>query len=146
MITSVQQRNKVLARIESLKSQLQMSPEPHVPVQVVAVAKSQIRESMAALESEIKEFEWVRQANLDALEFSTFSEFLKIPIIIRLAKRLSIPVFANTLGISESQLKRYESETYRNAPSGLVDVVLSKYHLRINGKVSHDGGHEPLRF
>lgn len=44
--------------------------------------------------------------------------------------------FANHVGISLSQLKRYEAATYRNAPANIVNRILERFRLQYSARIS----------
>ena len=136
MITSTQQVKKVNKRIESLISQLDVPIKKGVPKHMAEVADAQIRDSIKVLENEVAEYEKACNANINNLKFTNFLDIMKLPIIIRLASRQSLTSFSSAIGISESQLRRYEACNYKNAPSGIVDSILLKFNLNLNGKIT----------
>lgn len=136
MITSAQQRNAVAERITELEKQLKMPPKPGVPEHIVQMARSQLVEDIAALQAEIEEYESACQADLHNYVFHGYEDFLKFPIVIRLSRGMSQQDFANRVGISLSQLKRYEAATYRNAPASVVNRILESFRLQYSARIS----------
>lgn len=136
MITSSQQKNAVAARIAQLEEQLQTPAKPGVPAHIVEMARSQLVEEIASLRAEIEEYESACQADLHDYVFHGYEDFLKFPIVIRLSRGMSQQDFARHVGISLSQLKRYEAATYRNAPASVVNRILERFRLQYSARIS----------
>ena len=136
MITSIQQVNKTRQQINALRDRLKAPARANVPQHIVAMEKAQVEEKIADLESEITEYEAACNADLNALVFDSYDDFLRTPIILRLAGGFTLTDFAEQVGISLRQLKRYEAEEYRNAPSTVVEEILEHYRLRVSGRIS----------
>lgn len=136
MITSVQQRNALAERIAQLEKQSAMPAKPGVPAHIQRMAHAQLREEIAELQAEIEEYESACQADLHNYVFHGYEDFLRFPIVIRLSKGMSQQDFANQVGISLSQLKRYEAATYRNAPASVVNRVLESFRLQYSARIS----------
>lgn len=136
MITSVQQRNAVAERIAQLEKQMEMPARPGVPAHILRMAQGQLTEEIAALTAEIEEYESACRADLHNYVFHGYGDFLKFPIVIRLSKGMSQQDFANHVGISLSQLKRYEAAAYRNAPANVVNRILERFRLQYSARIS----------
>lgn len=139
MITSTQQRNAVAERIDALREQLEAPPKAGVPQHIVRMAEAQVAEQIAELGAEIEEYDRACDADLHNYSFHTYDDFLKFPIVIRLAKKMSQHEFAEQVGVSLSQLKRYEAHAYRNAPASVVNRVLERFKLQYRGQISDAG-------
>lgn len=139
MIASIQQKNLVLNQIDKLRVRLDTPAKPGVPAHMIEVSKEQVREKIAELEANIDQYEAACTADIEHLSFDSYEEFLQMPIKIRLAQGMNLPSFAEFIGISESQLKRYEREEYKNANSGVVNSILSSFHLQLHGKLQKVG-------
>ncbi|GAB1260500.1 helix-turn-helix domain-containing protein [Aurantivibrio plasticivorans] len=139
MITSPQQKNRVQANIDSLNARLEAPAKPGVPPHLLAVEAAQINEDIALLEAEIEEYDAACCTPLHDYTFSNYQDFLKFPIVIRLARDMSQQAFADYVGISLSQLKRYEAHEYQNASTQVVNTVLERFQLNYQGKVSEVG-------
>lgn len=135
MITSHRQLLKVRARVDSLYKQLELPAKDGVPKQIEKMAKAQLRDSIESLEAEITEYHRACETNLNEIRINGYQDLMKVPIVIRLATRQTLMDFAGAIGISESQLKRYEANEYQNAPQGLLNSVLSKYNLSFAGVI-----------
>lgn len=136
MITSTQQRNALSERIEGLRKRLDAPAKPGVPAHIVKMAEAQIAEEIAGLSAEIEEYDRACTADLHNYVFHTYDDFLKFPIVIRLAKKMSQQDFADVVGVSLSQLKRYEAHAYRNAPANVVNRVLECFSLQYTARIS----------
>lgn len=139
MITTTQQKNKLLKQLGDLRSRLDTPPKAEVPAHMVAVGKAQLNDRITQLEAELAEYDAACAAKIDELSFSTYAEMLRMPIVLRLASGQSVAAFAKHMGISESQLKRYEATEYANAPAHTVDRILVSFGLQISGQVRHAG-------
>ncbi|MCW8194501.1 helix-turn-helix transcriptional regulator [Proteobacteria bacterium 005FR1] len=136
MITSAQQRNAISERIAALRERLEAPAKPGVPAHILRMAEAQIREDIAGLSAEIEEYDRACNADLHNYVFDTYDDFLKFPIVIRLAKKMSQQDFAAEVGVSLSQLKRYEAHAYRNAPANVVNRVLECFSLQYTARIS----------
>ncbi|MGQ9427580.1 helix-turn-helix domain-containing protein [Gilvimarinus sp. F26214L] len=139
MITSTQQRNAVAERIDSLRTQLDAPAKAGVPPHILEMARAQIHDHIADLSAELEEYDAACRADLHNYVFHTYDDFLKFPIVIRLSKRMSQQEFADQVGISLSQLKRYEVHAYRNAPANVVNRVLEHFSLQYSARISEAG-------
>lgn len=136
MITSTQQRNLVADRIEALRQRLDTTPKAGVPSHIAAMEAAQVTEEIEELSADLEEYDRACSADLATYVFDTYEAFLKFPIVIRLAKHMSQQEFAEFVGVSLSQLKRYEAETYRNAPTHVVNQVLQRFKLQYSARIS----------
>ncbi len=139
MITTPQQKNLLLKRLAMLRERVDTPAKAGVPVHIADMGRAQLLDSIADLEGELEEYETACNADIRELSFETYSEMLKMPIVLRLASRKSVAAFAESVGISESQLKRYEAAEYTNAPAKVLDAILSTYNLHISGRASRVG-------
>ena len=139
MITTTQQKNKLLKQLDDLRSRLDTPPKAQVPAHMVAVGKAQLNDRILQLEAELAEYDAACSAKIDQLSFSTYAEMLRMPIVLRLASGQSVAAFAKQMGISESQLKRYEATEYASAPAHTVDRILEAFGLQISGQIRHAG-------
>lgn len=135
MITTTQQKNKLQSQLEDLRQRLDTPPKAGVPEHMAMVGKSQLQDRIDTLDAEISEYDCACQANIAELSFDTYADMLKMPIVLRLASQQSVAAFASNMGISESQLKRYEASEYASAPAHTVDRILAAFDLQISGHV-----------
>ena len=133
MITSLQQKNKTLEKLKRLQVQLGAPAKPGVPQSVLALNNVQLNETISDLQGEIEAYDEACATDLNSLEFNSYEDLCRLPIIVRLASGMTIPDFANTIGVSESQLKRYEACEYQNAPSHVFSAVLTAFQITLNG-------------
>lgn len=136
MITTTQQKNKIVAQLEKLKVRLDTPAKAGVPSHIARVTKVQIQESISDLEAELDAYEKACRSDLNDLTFNTYAEMLRMPITVRLASRLSVARFATIVGVSESQIKRYEANEYRHAPADVIDSILKAFNMSLNGHAS----------
>jgi DNA-binding transcriptional regulator YiaG len=139
MITSTQQRNLLSERIDALREQLGAPAKAGVPPHILRMARAQIVDQIAELSAEVEEYDQACSADLHNYVFHTYDDFLKFPIVIRLSKKMSQQDFAEQVGVSLSQLKRYEAHAYRNAPANVVNRVLECFKLQYTAKISDAG-------
>ncbi|MGH1372141.1 MAG: helix-turn-helix domain-containing protein [Cellvibrionaceae bacterium] len=135
MITTTQQKNKLQKQIDNLRQRLDSPPKSGVPEHMALIGKSQLQERIDELEFEIDDYNRACEANIAELSFETYADMLRMPIVLRLASGQSIAAFADNMGISESQLKRYEATEYASAPAHTVDRILAAFDLQISGQV-----------
>ena len=135
MITSMQQKNKALKDIERYEKRLKSKAKAGVPEVVVALSQSQLRDSIADLKADIDDYEAACSADIRQLQFSDFLQLCRLPIIIRLSTKMTIPQFAQLTDISESQLKRYEATEYEAAPPVVLSRILAAFNLTLNSTV-----------
>ncbi len=139
MITTTQQKNKLQRQLDDFRQRLDTPPKPGVPEHMAMIGKSQLQDRIDELEREVNEYDRACEANIAELSFDTYADMLKMPIVLRLASRQSIAAFADNMGISESQLKRYEATEYASAPAHTVDRILAAFDLQISGQVRRAG-------
>lgn len=135
MITSMQQKNKALKDIETYEKRLSSKPKAGVPEVVVALSKSQLRDSIADLKADIDDYESACSADISQLQFSDFLQLCRLPIILRLSSKMTIPQFAEFTDISERQLKRYEATEYEATPPLVLSRILAAFNLTLNSTV-----------
>lgn len=134
MITSLQQKNKALDKLNRLQAQLSAPAKPGVPESVLALNNAQVSDSISMLQADIDAFDAACETDLYSLEFSSYEDLCRLPIVVRLASDMTLPDFAKTIGVSESQLKRYEANEYHNAPSHVFSTVLTAFNITLNGR------------
>ena len=137
MITSKQQKNRVLKQISTFKERLAAHAKKGVPPHMLKASKAQLRERIAQLQAEVAEFDEACQANISELTFDNLGEMLRLPIKVRLATGQTIPEFARKIQVSPSTLKRYEAVEYANAPAEVLQTILKTYGLQVSGHTSH---------
>ncbi len=137
LITSKQQKNKVLKQIQLFEERLSAPTVEGVPPHMVKVSQQQIKTDIKNLRAEVTEFDEACEADIESLAFNTLEEMLKVPIKVRLSTGLDRSSFARKIGISTSTLKRYEVAEYANAPATVLEAIFKKYHLEISGQTSH---------
>ena len=135
MITSLQQKNKALEKLKRLQAQIDAPAKPGVPEHLLTLNAAQLDDTMSALQADIDAYDVACEADLNTLEFASYDDFCRLPIVVRLASNLTLPDFANAIGISESQLKRYEANEYHNAPSQVFNAVLTAFNITLNGRI-----------
>jgi DNA-binding transcriptional regulator YiaG len=133
LITSKQQKNRVLKQISALEDRLSAATKAGVPPHMAKVGKAQVRERIFELKAEIGEFDEACQADIHSLSFDNLHEMFKLPIKVRLATGQSIPAFARKINVSPSTLKRYEAVEYANAPAEVLQTILDTYGLTVSG-------------
>ena len=126
MITSSQQRNKVTKRISELEKQLKMPGKKGIPEIVVKSSKQQIVEDITNLKEKIFEFDSATTADISTLEISGFKGLKKLPIVIRLATKMTISEFAKAVDLNERQVRRLERSEYKMASIELFESILEK--------------------
>ncbi|MVF11436.1 helix-turn-helix transcriptional regulator [Ketobacter sp. MCCC 1A13808] len=133
MITSLQQKKKILEKLTRLQAQLDAPTKPGVPEILATMSNAQIEDAISLLRADVYAYDAACEANLDRLEFDSYEELYKLPIVIRLASNLTLEDFSKATGISESQIKLYESNDYQNAPSHIFSTILKVFNIQLNG-------------
>jgi DNA-binding transcriptional regulator YiaG len=136
LITSKQQKNRVLKQIGDLQTRLAAPAKAGVPAHMAKVSKAQLRDRIASLQAEVAEFDEACRADIHSLAFDNLPEMFKLPIKVRLATGQSIPDFARKINVSPSTLKRYEALEYANAPAEVLQTILNTYGLTVSGHTS----------
>jgi len=136
LITSTQRKNKVLDQIRALTERIDAPAKPGVPPHMVVVSQAQLGDCIAALSTEIEEFDAAGTADIADLQFNTIAEMFKLPFKLRLATGQTIPQFARSINISTSTLKRYEAAEYASAPAEVLKTILTTYGLKVSGHTS----------
>lgn len=129
MITTTQQYNLVCEQLDKLNARLVAGVKKGVPSTIANMSAEQIRESIKELEKRLSEYQNAKDADINNLSFSSYAEMLKLPMIIRVSKGLSVRVFSEILEISESQVKRYEIDEHSSAPASVFDKLFNKFGI-----------------
>lgn len=131
MITSNRQLALANKQLAALCKRLASPAKKGVPEHILAMETSQVKDEISRLEQEIDVYDRACNADLNNLNFDSYDEFLRLPIVIRLAKGITLSGFADELQVSLRQLKRYEEDEYRNAPAEVVREVLAHFQLQV---------------
>ena len=101
-------------------------------------AKASILETKALiqnLESEVEEYETLRDSGVEAIEINSLEDLMLLPIKYRIAKRMTQDAFARAVEIPVRMIARYEVEGYRNISGDNLHKILSKLPLKLSGKL-----------
>lgn len=136
MITSDKQYKEAIAKIEMLRKAFSSPIKASVPPIIEKAGRSQILELIKTIKSEVAEFEKYKDVDISKIEIHSIDDLMKTPIRYRLAKGMSIDVFAQLVGISPRQINRYEKECYQNLHSSTFKNILQTLKVDIEGKIS----------
>ena len=134
MITSDKQYKAALQQLEMLSISLSRPINQGVPTVVENAAKSQIKELISEIKSNIKEY--TKTTSCSVIEIHSLDDLLSAPIRYRLAAHMSIDVFGQKVGVSPRQITRYEKEEYRNITASTLQKILKKLDIHIDGRIT----------
>ena len=93
MITSLQQKNKTLEKLARLQAQLEAPVKLGIPDTVVAMNHAQIDDVISLLRADVNAYDAACEATLDMLKFNSYEDLCKLPIVVRLANKLTLADF-----------------------------------------------------
>lgn len=95
-----------------------------------------VRADLAILESQIAEFERLREGEVRSFDTASLADLPKVLIQARIAAGLTQRQLADRLGLKEQQIQRYEATTYDGASfSRMVDVA-DAIGLQVNKRLA----------
>ena len=137
MITNERQYRITSAQLEKLKTaidtfDIKVSTE-RTKSKVLAKAEIEaLRSEYEKLSMQLHEYETLKSGTVEILKASSLEELPSILIKARIAKGLSQRQLANTLGLKEQQIQRYEAEEYASANLHRLAEVARALGLSIN--------------
>lgn len=140
MITSDKQYKAAVAQLEMLSFSLSLPKKKNVPDVVENAARNQLKELINEIKENIDEYTQLTKSdnNQTAIEIHSLDDLLLAPIRYRLARHMSIDVFGQKVGVSPRQIARYEKEEYRNITTNILQKILKKLDVHINGLITND--------
>jgi len=118
----------------SLKNLIGSShPEKKLRIKIQADA---IRSDIKALRSEVNEFEKLKKGQVKTLTAHSINELPYILIKARIARSMSQKDLAETLGLKEQQIQRYESNNYASASLSRIEKVVEALNINIEEKAT----------
>lgn len=135
MITSDKQYKAAKEQLDMLIKSLSAPLKKDVPLIVVEGARSQLKELIAEIKSNIDEYSQLIKNDSDDvfIEIHSLDDLLVAPIRYRLAAHMSIDGFSRKVGISARQIARYEKEEYRNINASTLQRILKTLDVHIDG-------------
>ena len=87
-----------------------------------------------ALRNEIKEYEKLKAGEIKTLSGRSIQDLPGLLIKARIARAMSQKELAETLGLKEQQIQRYESSNYASASLSRIVEVVQALNIRIEEK------------
>lgn len=129
MIKSEQQKNRTIKMLDELKEKKKTIHQS---------ASGSIDSLIGQLESELNEYEKLKNGEFALPKNITFVELLKNIAKIRISKGLSQQDLANLLGISKQQVNRYEEHDYQNVSIIKINEILNVLGLSLSLEAMKD--------
>ena len=133
MITSQKQFITAKEKVKMLKESLVAEYKKDVPEILKSAATGQIEELISEIESEIEEYESLKNNKLSEIQIFSLDDLMDAPIKYRLAKGMTIEDFARKVDIHSRQIARYETEHYHNATTDTMLKILTCIDIKISG-------------
>lgn len=133
MITSQRQLMAAKEKIEMLKKSLAMEFKKEVPEILKSAATGQIEELISEVESEIQDYETLKNNKLSEIQIFSLDDLMDAPIKYRLAKGMTIEDFARKVDLHSRQIARYETQHYHNATTDTMLKILTCLDIKISG-------------
>lgn len=93
-----------------------------------------IEVDMKKLKTEIAEFEKLRSGKVQVIVAHSIQELPNILIKARIARSMSQKELAETLGMKEQQIQRYESNNYSSASLAKIEQIVEALEISIEEK------------
>ena len=88
------------------------------------------------LRAEIAEYQQLRSGRVSTLEGATLGDLASVLIRARIARGMTQGQLAETLGVAEQQIQRYEASSYRSASLARICDVAKALHIDV-AQVAH---------
>lgn len=135
MITSDKQYEAAKQQLHMLNEALRAPAKIDVPALILEAGRAQILELAEEIQTNIKEYEKLKNCQLSDIEIHSLEDLMITPIRYRLAAKMSIDTFGHKVGISARQIIRYEKEEYKNAKTTTLTKILDKLNIHIDGGI-----------
>ena len=139
MIRNERQYRVSAAQRDKLAHELARVDEHDAPAWVVDGIKDSLKSQMAAIESELTEYELLQT---QGAEFSV-PDLASLPrelVRARISRSMSQRDLAEVLGVKEQQIQRYEATDYAGASVGRISDVMTALGVRFTGSLDMIGG------
>jgi HTH-type transcriptional regulator/antitoxin HigA len=103
--------------------------------EIAAARREALKAESNRLLEEIGKYEQLRASGHPATEFAT-DDLGMLPIIARIARRLSQRQLADRIGVSEQQIQRYESDRYSSIGLSRYQKILESLGVHLHPKLA----------
>jgi len=93
----------------------------------------QTEELLHEIETEISEYEALRNQPLEKISIQSMEDLMSAPIRYRLAKNMTVEEFSRKVDVHSRQIARYETEEYRNTTTETLLKILKKLDVHLSG-------------
>lgn len=121
--------------LRSLNEMLKAPIKEGVPEEVARAAKSHVQEMKKGIEAEIDEYKKLLAVKEFVKSITSLDDLLKIPMLYRVALKMTIDQFARKVETSARQINRYEKEDYQNIGITNFIKIMEKLDLEISGEI-----------
>jgi DNA-binding transcriptional regulator YiaG len=136
MITSDKQYKASKEQLAMLNTSMKATKKEGVPDVIEQAGKAQIQELMGEIQSNIEEYETLKESKPSDIEIHSLDDLMIVPIRYRISAHMSIDAFSRKVGVSARQIARYETENYENTNSSTLRKILGMLDIHLNGKIA----------
>lgn len=136
MITSDKQYKAAHAQLTMLTQSFSSQKKEGTPDIIEKAGKAQLQELMNEIQSNLKEYEALKNSKPSDIEIHSLSDLMVVPIRYRIASHMSIDAFSRKVGVSARQIARYEAENYQNTNSSTLQKILGVLNIHLDGKIA----------
>lgn len=136
MITSDRQLEASKKQLAMLNKSQASPVKKDIPERIAKAGKAQLQELIDEIQTDVNEYEVLKQSTLEDIKISSFDDLVTAPIKYRIVKRLSVDAFGRLVGISARQIHRYEADNYCNTNTETLMKVISGLGIELNGNIA----------
>jgi HTH-type transcriptional regulator / antitoxin HigA len=107
-----------------------------LPAALSATRIESLRTELKRINMEIETYEDLRARSPDSMESIEADELGLLPILVRIARKLSQKEFAELLGMKEQQVQRYERDRYAGISLERFQRILSTLEVEVHPRLS----------
>lgn len=136
MIRTERQYDEAKKKAASLKVGIEKAVKSKLPEKLKVAAQGQSLELLSEIESEIKEFELLRDGKLKEIPLNSIEDLRRAPIRYRISHQLTIEQFARQVNVNVRQMMRYESDEYASISlDRLNEIIKLLKDFKIEGRM-----------
>lgn len=126
MIRTERQYEEGKKKAAALRTGLKKVEESAMPQKLKVAARGQSSELLREIESEIREFELLRDGKLKEIPLNSIEDLRRAPIRYRIYHHLTIEEFARRVNVNVRQMMRYESDEYSSISLDRLGEIIKR--------------------
>lgn len=136
MIRTERQYEEGKRKAAVLRLGLEKIEKSAIPLKLKTAARGQSSQLLSEIESDIREFELLRNGKLKEIPLNSIEDLRRAPIRYRISHHLTIEEFARQVNVNVRQMMRYESDEYSSISlDRLGEIMKHLEDFKIEGKM-----------